>query len=104
MVEYNKNMPDGSLGEVDLKNEDGEVIGKAQLEKVGDTVMVHMDASDMPEAVTKGFRLGSYSIYERESAEGLEPLIHPYNMRAEETMLKVRAAIDMEKRSGTFGA
>lgn len=80
MVSFSKGTPDGSLGKVPLKGLSGEVIGEADLEKVGDNVIVHFDAKHLPEAVTEGFRLGSYSIYEREAAEGLDPLTHPFDM------------------------
>jgi hypothetical protein len=65
--------PDGFIGEVPFKDRPGgEVIGTAKLEKVGDKIIVHIDASGVPEAVTKGFSLGSPSFSILDKGESSE--------------------------------
>lgn len=71
MIILRKNLPEGIIGEVPLKDEPGgNVIGTAKLEKVGTNIMVHVDAADIPEAIMEGFSLGSYSLYPEEKSDG----------------------------------
>lgn len=63
MVILHKNLKDGIIGQVPLKDKPGgKVIGTAHLEKVGSNIMVKIDAADIPEAIIKGFGLGDFSI------------------------------------------
>jgi hypothetical protein len=69
MVILHKNLKDGIIGTVPLKDRPGgDIIGTAELEKVGSNIIVKIDASDIPEAITKGFGLGSFSIREEPSS------------------------------------
>jgi hypothetical protein len=61
---------DGIIGEVPLLSaSDGSVIGKAELEKIGSRIMVQFDASDIPEAITQGFTLGSFTMFLEEPTD-----------------------------------
>jgi hypothetical protein len=76
MVDLSKiteDTPDGFVGEVSFRDKpEGEVIGTAKLEKVGDKIVVHIDATDVPEAVTKGFKLDPFSFSIRIQGESSE--------------------------------
>ena len=100
MVIFRKNMPDGIIGEVPMTNGiGGSVIGTAQLEKVGSTVMVRVDAAEMPEAIIQGFALGSISLHD----EVRDPVMPDYNMNAEETMFAF-GKLYGERPSSTYDA
>jgi hypothetical protein len=63
MVILHKNLKDGIVGEVPLKDKpEGKVIGTASVEKVGSNLIVTFDAKHIPEAVIGGFSLGDFSI------------------------------------------
>lgn len=100
MVILRKNMPDGIIGEVPLKDSPGgNVIGTAKLEKIGSKIMAHVDAAEIPEALFSGFSLGHLSLYD----EVQDPIMAPYDMVVEETMEKYREKLE-EGRSSTFDA
>jgi hypothetical protein len=71
VVSLDKNTPQGYIGEVPLKDKPGgKIIGTAKLEKVGSTIMAHVDMADIPEAMIKGFSFGHVSMYEVENKDG----------------------------------
>lgn len=65
MVNLSKNTPVGIIGEVPLTDRPGgNVIGTAKIEKLkSGSIVAHVDARDIPEAITGGFSMGSFSIY-----------------------------------------
>lgn len=71
MVSLNKKMLVGIIGEVPLKDRPGgNVIGTAKIEKLkGGSLVAHVDARDIPEAITGGFSMGSFSLYKSDGEE-----------------------------------
>jgi len=53
------------VGESPIENAHGEVVGTAKVEKLPNgSIVAHVDASDNPDILWDGFRLGAIRFYE----------------------------------------
>jgi hypothetical protein len=100
MIVFEKNLPDGIIGEAPLTDvPGGKVIGACKIEKLGSNLMAHVDAAEVPDALFSGFSFGHLSVYD----DVPDPIMDPYDMVSEETMNKIREKL-REGTSSTFDA